>query len=137
MLAIIISRNFDSYDLPKSRKYDFPKCKQSQFPEMLAIIISRSTGKSNFPKCQQSYSQKCWRQMLAIKWFEMATNVNNSNFQNFQQLQFPEMLATNVSKYSFQKYQRRMFSYSNFQKCWRDMLPIRISINTGDRCQQL
>ena len=53
MLAIIVSRNANSYRLPNFWKYDFSRGHQLQFPElefpeMLAILIFRNVGKHMF-----------------------------------------------------------------------------------------
>ena len=74
MLAVIIFRNVG----------------QLQFPEILAIAISRNVSNHSY--------YKYWRQMLAIVFFEKATNDNNYNFQNCQQLYVPEILTSTTCR---------------------------------------
>ena len=87
MLTIITFRNVGNYN--------FPKGQQLYFPEMLAIMTTRTVEKLSCPE------------MLAIL---ISRNVSNYNFPKDQQLWFPEMLAIMTTR-TVDKY--------NIQKCWQ------------------
>ena len=128
------------------------------FPELLAIIISRSTGTHNCPKHEQlifyrNAGCKCyylfflreWRRMLTIVIFR---NVSNYNLQNCLNLYFAEILniwssemlaiivSRNVGNYNFPKYWQLSF-FEMLAIIFLEMLSTNVSnyiFETGDEC---
>ena len=152
MLAIIISRTVNNYNLPNSWKYDFRNASNYSFQtrrhvnnhilrntsdecqQLKCLEMETNVNKSEmlpitiFRNVNKAHFHKCWRQMLQLEFSEMpAMNASCYIFRNagdtFYQLENPEMLAINVINY-------------NCQKCCRYTLAILISRNAGDICLQ-
>ena len=141
MLAIRISVSANNYNLPDSWKYEFQKCWLLQFPEMLAIIMSRNTDGYNFINVINRILEKLATNVSNFVRSKMATNVINYSFQKClrqmlaiinsrkvgdtcQQFKCLEMLDIYVNKYEF-------------QNCGRQILAIKLFRNVGDLLQQL